>query len=132
LILIQIHGLIIIAARECRTMSDQPSVSAQIGPFRTRRPKVPGSTDRKPTDGGQERLRRALVALDTAIAGQRDAVAAWRSTLANLGAVMGGLGESVQRYRGSLDALDNRVAKLHAQAAQLERTADAALAVGPD
>ena len=45
---------------------------------------------------------------------------------------MAGLGDSMQRYRGSLDALDSRVAGLHAEAVQLERTADAALAVRLD
>jgi hypothetical protein len=102
-------------------MSDQSSVSAQIIPFPLRQP-APQTVD------GQERLRRALIALDAAVAGQRDAVAAWRGALADLGTVMAGLGDSMQRYRGSLDALDTRVAGLHAEAVQLERTADAALA----
>ena len=106
-------------------MSDRPAVSAQIIPFPSRLPAVP-------TEDGQERLRRALIALDAAVAEQREAVAAWRGALADLGSVMTGLGESVQRYRGSLDALDSRVAGLHAEAVQLERTADAALAVRPD
>ena len=35
---------------------------------------------------------------------------------------------SLQRYRGNLDSLGSRVAGLHAQALQLEQTADAALA----
>jgi hypothetical protein len=106
-------------------MSDQPALSAQIIPFPSRQPAAP-------TDEGQERLRRALLALDAAVARQRDAVAAWRGALADLGTVMTGLGDSMQRYRGSLDALDNRVGKLHAEAVQLERTADAALAVSSD
>jgi hypothetical protein len=106
-------------------MSDQPALSAQIIPFPSRQPAAP-------TEEGQERLRRALLALDEAVAGQRDAVAAWRGALADLGTVMSGLGESMQRYRGSLDALDNRVGKLHAEAVQLERTADAALAANSD
>jgi hypothetical protein len=106
-------------------MSDQPALSAQIIPFPSRQPAAP-------TDEGQERLRRALVALDEAVAGQREAVAAWRGALADLGTVMSGLGDSMQRYRGSLEALDNRVGKLHAEAVQLERTADAALAVSSD
>jgi hypothetical protein len=111
-------------------MSDQPGLSAQIIPFPSRQPKL--STPAAPTDEGQKRLRRALVALDAAVAGQHEAVAAWRGALADLGTVMSGLGESVQRYRGSLDALDTRVANLHAEAVQLERTADAALALGSD
>jgi hypothetical protein len=79
-------------------------------------------------EDGQERLRRALAGLDSAVAGQRAAVAAWRRSLAELGSVVSGLGESLQRYRGSLDSLGTRVSGLHAQAVQLERTADAALA----
>jgi ABC-type transporter Mla subunit MlaD len=106
-------------------MSDQPAISAQIIPFPSRQPVAP-------TDDGQERLRRALLALDEAVAGQRDAVAAWRGALADLGTVMSDLGDSMQRYRGSLEALDSRVANLHAEAVQLERTADAALAVSAD
>ena len=70
--------------------------------------------------------------LDDAIAGQRAAVAAWRGALADLSKVVSGLGENLQRYRGSLDALGTRVAGLHNQAVQLERTADAALAMRGD
>jgi hypothetical protein len=106
-------------------MSGQSPVSAQIIPFPLRRPA-------RPTGDGQERLRRALIALDAAVAGQRDAVAAWRGALADLGTVMAGLGDSMQRYRGSLDALDSRVVGLHAEALQLERTANAALAARAD
>ena len=66
------------------------------------------------------------------MAGQRAAVAAWRGALADLGAVMAGLGDSVQRYNGNLDALANGLAGLRSKAVQLERTADAALAVSPN
>ena len=97
-------------------MSDV-TVSAQIIPFPRRAPAVP-------SDDGQERLRRALLNLDAAIAGQREAVAAWRSAISDLGTVMAGLGDSMKRYRSSLDSLDSRVASLHANAVRLERTAD--------
>ena len=100
-------------------MSEQPS--ATILPFPVPR--------RTPAEDGQERLRRALAGLDAAVAGQRQAVAAWRGALAELGTVVSGLGESLQRYRGNLDTLGTRVAGLHDQAVQLERTADAALGV---
>jgi hypothetical protein len=96
--------------------------TATIIPFPAPTPKS------APTEDGQERLRRALAGLDSAVAGQRAAVAAWRRSLAELGTVVSGLGESLQRYRGSLDSLGTRVSGLHAQAVQLERTADAALA----
>ena len=78
-------------------------------------------------DDGQERLRRALEGLDSAIAGQRVAVAAWRKALGELGTVVSGLGDSLHRYRGNLDTLGERVAGLHSQAIKLEQTADAAL-----
>ncbi len=82
-----------------------------------------------PTDDeGQERLRRALAGLDSALAGQRLAVAAWRKALGELGTVVSGLGESLQRYRGNLDSLGDRVAGLHTQSVMLERIADTALA----
>jgi hypothetical protein len=102
-------------------MSDQTSESAQIIPFPSSRSPQP------PIDAGQERLRRALLTLDEAVARQREAVATWRSALAELSTVMAGLGESMQRYHGSLDTLGRRVANVHAQAVQLERTADLAL-----
>jgi hypothetical protein len=106
-------------------MSDPTQVTAEIIAFPLRRPAPAG-------DEGQERLRRALVGLDQAVAGQRAAVAAWRSALADLSTVVTGLGNGLQRYRGNLDTLGARVAGLHAQAVQLERTADVALATRAD
>jgi hypothetical protein len=102
-------------------MSKPPPVPATIIAF-PKRCQAPGKDD------GHERLRRALIGLDKAIAGQRAAVAAWRTALGELSAVVSGLGESLQRYRGNLDTLSGRVARLHTQAVQLERTADVALA----
>ena len=102
-------------------MSEQTSVTAEIIPFPSRRPAPT-------TDDGQERLRRALEGLDEALAGQRAAFAAWRGALGELSTVVSGLGDSMQRYCGSLDALGTSVAGLHAQAEQLEQTANAALA----
>lgn len=103
-------------------MSDSVQ-TAEIIPFPVRQPAP---------DDGQERLRRALAGLDSALAGQRTAVAAWRKALAELGTVVSGLGESLQRYRGNLDTLGDRVAGLHTQAVKLEQIADAALAARPD
>jgi ABC-type transporter Mla subunit MlaD len=106
-------------------MSEPTPVTAEIIAFPLRRPAPP-------KNDGQERLRRALVGLDNAVAGQRAAVAAWRNTLADLSTVVSSLGDSLQRYRGNLDTLGIRVTGLHAQAVQLERTADAALATRAD
>jgi len=110
---------------ETSVMSDQRSGGAQIIPFPPRRAAAPA-------DDGQERLCRALEALEAARARQRTAVAAWRGALADLGTVMAGLGGSMQRYSGNLDTLADRVASLQCKAAQLERTADAALAIRRD
>ena len=99
-------------------MSESTSVTAQIIPFPLRRPPVQRD--------GNERLQRAIAALDVAIANQRVAVAARRSALADLSRVVSGLGDGLQRYRGSLDGLAVRVDSLRAQAVHLERTADTA------
>jgi len=80
-----------------------------------------------PGTDGRQRLQLALQALEEALAGQRAAIADWRNALATLGTVMSGLGDSVQRYRGSLDSLGERVAALDGQARQLEQTADAVM-----
>jgi hypothetical protein len=124
LILIRRRDLMTPVSGECMVMSDRPFGSAQIILFPSRQ--------RPPTDAGQDRLRRALETLEAAMAGQRAAVAAWREALADLGTVMAGLGDGVQRYRGNLDVLAGRIASLHTKAAELERNADAALAVRPE
>lgn len=84
-----------------------------------------------PETDGQQRLQRALQALEAALAGQRAAIADWRNALRNLSTVMSGLGDSVHRYRGSLESLGERIATLHGQARQLEQTADAAMVSSP-
>jgi hypothetical protein len=106
-------------------MSEQTFVTAEIIPFPSRQP-APTGID------GQERLRRALAGLDEALAEQRAVFAAWRSSLGELSTVVAGLGDSMQRYCGNLDTLGTRVAGLHAQAEQLEQTADAALAIASE
>jgi hypothetical protein len=106
-------------------MPDAAHVTAKIIPFPQRQRAVIA-------EDGQERLRQALAGLDTAVAGQRAAVAAWRGALAELGTVVCGLGENLRRYRGSLATLEMRITALHTQAVLLERTADAALAMRSD
>ena len=56
-------------------MSEPPPVTAEIIAFPPRR-------SGPARDAGQERLQRALAALDEAVAGQRAAIAAWRGALA--------------------------------------------------
>jgi hypothetical protein len=106
-------------------MSEPPPVTAEIIAFPPRR-------SGPARDAGQERLQRALAALDEAVAGQRAAIAAWRGAQANLSTVVSGLGDSLHRYRSSLDTLGTRVAGLHTQAVRLERIADAALVTRAD
>jgi len=95
-------------------------MSAEIVQF-PRQPRPSSETE------GEQRLHLALQGLEAALACQRAAVADWRKALANLSVVMSGLGDSMRRYRGSLDSLGARVAVLHGQAQLLERTADAAI-----
>jgi hypothetical protein len=104
-----------------QTLSDSTSTTAQIIPF-------PRQSLPQAHDSGNERLQRALAALNAAVEDQRVAVASWRSALADLTKVVSGLGNSLQRYRCSLDGIAARVGTLRTQALQLERIADAALA----
>lgn len=100
-------------------MSEPLRASAEIIPFPRRR--------LAPQDSGQERLQRALAALEQALTQQREAVAGWRAAIIGSGTAVSGLGGSLRRYRGTLDALGARVDHVHAQAVQLEQIADTAL-----
>lgn len=101
-------------------------MSAEIIAFPTPQPAQPVPT--VSNSPGEERLQRALAALDAAVTGQRAAVAEWRRSLAQLGTTMSGLGASLERYRGSLANLENQVGTLNGQAVALEQWADKALA----
>ena len=101
-------------------MSESTMTTAQIIQFPSRRADA--------AEQGHERLCRAVAELNAAVVRQREVVAVWRGALAELGTVVSGLGTSLQRYQGSLDTLGQRVGRLHSQAVQLERTADAAIA----
>lgn len=81
-----------------------------------------------PSVAGEDRLQRALAALDAAVTGQRAAVAEWRQSLQQLGTTMKGLGTSLGRYRDSLTHLEGQVGSLNHQAVAMERLADQALA----
>jgi ABC-type transporter Mla subunit MlaD len=104
-------------------------MSAEIIPFRAAQtaqpsPAVPGPA--LPGSAGEDRLQRALAALDAAVTGQRAAVAEWRRSLEQLGATMNGLGASLGRYRDSLTKLERQVDALNGQAVALEQWADQA------
>jgi ABC-type transporter Mla subunit MlaD len=83
-----------------------------------------------PSQAGEDRLQRALAALDAAVTGQREAIAEWRRSLQQLGTTMNGLGASLGRYRDSLTHLEGQVGSLNSQAVELEQWADQAIATG--
>jgi hypothetical protein len=72
----------------------------------------------------EDRLTRALAALNAAMMEQRAAVEAWRRALGELKATTAGLDDSLQRYRGKLRSLDSSVSALQAKARSLEQWAD--------
>jgi len=72
----------------------------------------------------EQRLTRALASLNTALADQRVAVAAWRDGLLRLKTTTAGLTDSLHRYRVTLDRLNNSVSALRDKADSLEKWAD--------
>ena len=77
-----------------------------------------------------ERLTKALTALDVALAEQRAAVAAWRQSLTELRGVVAGLGEGLMEYHAGLGRLESDVTSLNSDARAMEAWADAVLASG--
>ena len=75
-----------------------------------------------------DRLARALDSLNTAMAEQKAALAAWRGALAELQTTTSGLGESLQRYQTSLGTLSGNVNALRDNAVAMEQWADGVLA----
>lgn len=76
----------------------------------------------------EDRLRRALRALDAALAEQSAAVAGLRRELGALSGAVEGLGNSLQAYSRGLAETQEAVLGAHAEARRLEATADAMLA----
>lgn len=116
-----------------RPTLDQPDPGAQgavVIRFPARAPTQP-VIDRDAEAEAQARLRRALAALDAALAEQREAVASWRNAIGGLQTSMANLGGSVQLYRARLDALAVQVAGVHNQAVWLEEWADQVLGSHP-
>jgi hypothetical protein len=97
------------------------TTTAQIIRFPTRAAAPTPSAD------PQERLARALAALDAALTEQRIAMGGWRDSLDQLRRTTNGLGLSMQRYQRTLGKLGDDVAALHAQSVRLERWAETAL-----
>lgn len=75
-----------------------------------------------------ERLQRALLALNTALADQRAALKSWRGAMQELRASTASLDDSLQSYRANLRSLGSSVASLREKAKSLEQWADKALA----
>jgi hypothetical protein len=101
-------------------------MSAEIISFPVKQGARPGPVE--PSSNGEDRLQRALAALDAAVNGQRAAVAEWRRSLEELGCTMSGLGASLGRYRDSLTHLEGQVGSLNGQAVALEHWADQTVA----
>ncbi len=91
--------------------------------------RAPADTADQPlaAEDAQERLRRALIALNAALASQREAVAGWRGALGNLRGSVQDLNTSLQSYNSKLGALGERVGTLHTEAKRLEAWADGVL-----
>lgn len=96
-------------------------MTAEVIRFPSRRRSA--STDTPDND----RLRRALTGLQSALAEQRQAIAAWRTSLGELQTTVGGLGDGLRHYRGSLDKLQTDVSTLNSEARRLESWADTVL-----
>ena len=106
---------------------DQGIRSADIILFRPRAAPPTTVSGQSPVDAvsePQQRLARALDSLNMAMAAQRDAMAQWRASLAELKTTTSGLGQSLERYRTNLDALGKDVASLHRQAKTLQAWAE--------
>lgn len=108
------------------TMNDKTTAepelrNATIIPFPVRQSAKPAMT------ADQERLATALNTLNTALANQREALAAWRKVLGELKTTTSGLDENLQRYRNSLRTLGNSVSSLRDKTKTLETWADNAL-----
>ncbi len=104
-----------------RTQTSPVSRTAEIIAFPARSPAPPVLLP-------QERLARALASLNTALAEQSAAVAAWHRTLTDLKASAVGLGGSLELYRDSLASLGQGVSDLQTQAHALRNWADRAAA----
>ena len=72
----------------------------------------------------EDRLSRALQALNDALAEQQAALTAWRSALGDLKTSTASLDGSLQRYRNNLGSLSTSVSSLQTQARALEQWAD--------
>ena len=101
--------------------------SALVIPFPVRSKPLVSRPQGSPHDAvptPEQRLNRALASLNTAMAEQRAAVAAWRDGLVTLKTTTSRLADSLHRYRVNLDKLNNSVSALRDNAHSLETWAD--------
>ncbi len=77
----------------------------------------------------EDRLRLALRRLEESLEEQRQAVAAWRESLAALKTATGDLGGSLESFQGELAGTAAAVRAVGDEARRLEVTADAMLEV---
>jgi chromosome segregation ATPase len=111
------------------TMDERPTAEIIAFPARPADPaqETPASSETLAetlAEDPQERLRRALTALNAALATQRAAVKSWRDSLSDLKGTMQGLGTSLSGYRDALGTLGTRVTTLNTEARRLEAWAD--------
>jgi hypothetical protein len=97
--------------------------TASIIPFP---PRAKPAEPAEPTP--EQRLARALLSLNAALAEQRVAVAAWRDVLLELKTSTTNLNDSLQRYRANLRTLGHSVSSLQSKARSLEAWADSVTA----
>jgi len=108
--------------------------TAEIIPFPVRpasikaRTPVPAARPTTEPTAVEVRLRRALGNLNNAVIAQREAIAAWKSSLGDLRTATRRLGSSMLTYSDSLGQLDARVTSLRTEAVKLEAWADNVLA----
>ncbi|MCC6718432.1 MAG: hypothetical protein IT555_11165 [Acetobacteraceae bacterium] len=95
--------------------------SAQVIPF-------PARSRPAPAEDSALRLRRALTALEAAVANQREAVATWRGAMGSLDGTVRGLQESLHAYHARLGGLRAQVDAVGETARGLEAWADETLA----
>ena len=73
----------------------------------------------------QDRLRRALEALQDAVADQKRVLSDWRFAMAELGVGVAGLGHSLMSYQDGLSEVDAQLSGLRAASATLSQTVHA-------
>jgi hypothetical protein len=71
------------------------------------------------------RLSAARAELLAALAGQRDAIAAWRGSIDALGGATRSIQDNLGRYRSRLGTLQTGLVELHQQSTRLRDWADA-------